>query len=270
MGTGVITNLLWSVIVNRISQCSYLFAVYLFLYAPILVLIAYSFNDSSYSLVWHEFTFKWYRSLLENTDLQIVALHSLLVGVLAATGATALGTLAAICLYRYKFFGKKILHALIFILVVSPDIVIGISLLILFSTLKITLGFWTLLLSHITFCIPFVTVTVYSRLTGEDKNIFEAAKDLGATETIILRRVLLPLLSPAILAGWLLSFTLSMDDVMISFFVSGPEFDILPLKIFSLVRVGVKPEVNALCSVMFGLTLAVVLLYQLTFWKKKR
>jgi len=254
---------------NRISQSAYLFAVYLFLYAPILVLIAYSFNDSSYSLVWHQFTFKWYRSLLENTDLQIVALHSLLVGVLAATGATILGTLTAICLYRYKFFGKKILHALIFILIVSPDIVIGISLLILFSTLKITLGFWTLLLSHMTFCIPFVAVTVYSRLAGEDKNIFEAAKDLGATETVILRRVLLPLLSPAILAGWLLSFTLSMDDVMISFFVTGPEFDILPLKIFSLVRVGVKPEVNALCSVMFGLTLAVVLLYQLTFWKKK-
>jgi len=256
--------------VKRISQYTYLFLVYLFLYAPIFVLIAYSFNDSSYSLVWHQFTFKWYQNLLDNTELQIVALHSLLVGVLAATGATFLGTLAAVCLYRYKFFGKKILHALIFILIVSPDIVIGISLLILFSTLEMTLGFLTLLLSHITFCIPFVAVTVYSRLSGQDKNIFEAAKDLGATEFEIVKSILLPLLSPAILAGWLLSFTLSMDDVMISFFVTGPEFDILPLKIFSLVRVGVKPEVNALCSVMFGLTLAVVLVYQLTFWKKKR
>lgn len=253
---------------NRISKFSYLLAIYLFLYTPILVLIAYSFNDSSFSLVWHGFTWRWYESLLQNTDLQIVAVHSLLVGFLAATGATSIGTLAAVSLYRYQFFGKKLIHALIFILIISPDIVTGISLLILFSTLKMSLGFWTLLLSHITFCIPFVTVTVYSRLTGQDKNLFEAAKDLGATEGIIFRRILIPLLWPAICAGWLLSFTLSLDDVIISFFVTGPEFDILPLKIFSMVRVGIKPEINALCSVMFGLTLAIVLIYQLTFGKK--
>ncbi len=254
---------------NRISKISYLFAIYLFLYAPILVLIIYSFNDSSYSLVWQGFTFRWYENLLQNRELQIVAVHSLMVGVLAATGATAIGTLAAVCLYRYKFFGKKLLHALIFILIISPDIVTGISLLILFSTLKVPLGFWTLLLSHITFSIPFVTVTVYSRLTGHDKNLFEAAKDLGATEGTIFRKILIPLLWPAIIAGWLLSFTLSMDDVIISFFVTGPEFDVLPLKIFSMVRVGIKPEINALCSVMFGLTLVVVLIYQLVTWKKQ-
>src|SRR6185437_5478793 len=149
----------------------------------------------------------------------------------------------------------KILHGLIFILIISPDIVTGISLLILFSALKMPLGFWSLLLSHITFCIPFVTVTVYSRLTEHDKNLVEAAKDLGATESIIFTRILVPLLWPAIISGWLLSFTLSMDDVIISFFVTGPEFDVLPLKIFSMVRVGVKPEVNALCSIMFAITL---------------
>ena len=253
---------------NHISRFSYLVAIYLFLYMPILVLIAYSFNDSSYSLIWQGFTFKWYQSLLDNVDLQIVALHSLLVGILAATGATCIGTLAAVSLYRYQFFGKKLIHGLIFILIVSPDIVTGISLLILFSTLKISLGFWTLLLSHITFCIPFVTVTVYSRLMGHDKNLFEAAKDLGATEGIIFRRILIPLLSPAIIAGWLLSFTLSMDDVIISFFVTGPEFDILPLKIFSMVRVGIKPEINALCSIIFGLTLVIIFIYQLVTWKK--
>ncbi len=253
---------------NRISKIAYLLAVYLFLYTPILVLIIYSFNDSAFSLRWQGFTIRWYQSLIENTDLQIVALHSLVVGFLAATGATTIGTLAAVSLYRYQFFGKKLIHGLIFILIISPDIVTGISLLILFSTLKISLGFWTLLLSHITFCIPFVTVTVYSRLTGQDKNLFEAAKDLGATEGTIFRRILIPLLWPAICAGWLLSFTLSMDDVIISFFVTGPEFDILPLKIFSMVRVGIKPEINALCSVMFGLTLVIVLIYQLTLGKK--
>lgn len=255
---------------NRISKLSYLLAIYLFLYTPIFVLIAYSFNDSSFSLVWQGFTWRWYESLLQNTDLQVVALHSILVGFLAATGATIIGTLAAVNLYRYQFFGKKLIHGLIFILIISPDIVTGISLLILFSTLKMSLGFWTLLLSHITFCIPFVTVTVYSRLTGQDKNLFEAAKDLGATEGTIFRRILIPLLWPAICAGWLLSFTLSLDDVIISFFVTGPEFDILPLKIFSMVRVGIKPEINALCSVMFGLTLAIVLIYQLTIGKKYR
>jgi len=255
---------------NRLSKMAYLLAIYLFLYTPILVLITYSFNASSFSLVWQGFTLRWYESLIQNTDLQIVALHSLLVAFLAATGATGIGTLAAVSLYRYQFFGKKLIHGLIFILMISPDIVTGISLLILFSTLKMSLGFWTLLLSHITFCIPFVTVTVYSRLTGQDKNLFEAAKDLGATEGIIFRRVLVPLLWPAICAGWLLSFTLSMDDVIISFFVTGPEFDILPLKIFSMVRVGIKPEINALCSVMFGLTLFIILIYQLITGKKQR
>lgn len=251
-----------------LSRLAYLLAIYLFLYLPIVVLITYSFNDSSHSLLWQGWTLRWYHSLFDNTDLQIVAIHSLMIGILAATTATFLGILAAFSLYRYHFFGKKLLHTLIFILIISPDIVTGISLLILFSAVKMPLGFWTLLLSHITFCIPFVTMTVYARLMGQDKNLIEAAKDLGATEGVIFRRILIPLLWPAIIAGWLLSFTLSLDDVMISFFVTGPEFDILPLKIFSMVRAGVKPEVNALCSVMFGITLVIVLAYQCTLWKR--
>jgi len=255
---------------NQIGKLIYLIVIYLFLYAPILVLIVYSFNNSSYSLLWKGFTFQWYENLLKNTDLQIVALHSLVVGIFSATGATMIGTIAAVSLYRYRFFGKKLLHGLIFVLIVSPDIVTGISLLILFSAVKIPLGFWTLLLSHITFCIPFVTITVYSRLVGHDRNLFEAAKDLGATDGIIFSRILVPLLWPAIVAGWLLSFTLSMDDVMISFFVTGPEFDVLPLKIFSMVRAGVKPEVNALCSVMFVITLTMVIIYQFLVWKKQK
>jgi spermidine/putrescine transport system permease protein len=254
---------------NRISKIVYLTAIYLFFYFPIAVLIVYSFNSSSYSLIWHGFTLSWYQQLFADTDLQVVALHSLVIGVLAATCATVLGTLTAVSLYRYVFRGKQLLHALIFILIVSPDIVMGISLLILFSTLKATLGFWTLLLSHITFCMPFVAVTVYSRIIGLDKNIFEAAKDLGATDFTVFKKVIIPLLWPAILVGWLLSFTLSLDDVIVSFFVTGPEFNILPLQIYSMVRLGVKPEVNALCSVLFGLTLLIVLLSQLAMRKKK-
>lgn len=253
---------------NRITSFAYLAAVYLFFYFPIAVLIVYSFNDASYSLLWHGFTLDWYKELFADTDLQSVAWHSLSIGVLAATFATILGTLAAVSLYRYRFSGKQLLHALLFIMIVSPDIVMAISLLILFSTLKTALGFWTLLLSHITFCMPFVAVTVYSRITGLDKNIFEAAKDLGASDFTTLTRIIVPLLWPAIFAGWLLSFTLSLDDVIISFFVTGPDFDILPLKIFSMVKLGVKPELNALCSVMFGFTLLIVLMSQMVLKKK--
>jgi spermidine/putrescine transport system permease protein len=254
---------------NYIKRIAYAFAIYLFLYTPIFVLIVYSFNNSSYSFLWQGFTFKWYQNLLHNTELQVVALHSIIIAVLTATIATIIGTIAAVNLYRYKFFGKKLIHSLIFILILSPDIVTGISLLVLFSTLKITLGFWTLLLSHITFSIPFVTVTVFSRLIGQDKHLLEAAKDLGANDSIIFRRILVPLLWPSILAGWLISFTLSLDDVIISFFVTGPEFDVLPLKIFSMTRVGVKPEINALCSVLFGLTLGLVCLYQFVLRNKQ-
>lgn len=254
---------------NRISKMAYLAAIYLFFYFPIAVLIVYSFNDTTYSLLWHGFSWEWYQQLITDTDLQTVAIHSLIVGVLAATIATFLGTIAAVSLYRYKFYGKKILHSLIFILIVSPDIVMGISLLILFSTMKVSLGFWTLLLSHITFCLPFVSVTVYSRITGLDKNIFEAARDLGAVESTIFRRVIVPLLWPAIVAGWLLSFTLSLDDVIISYFVTGPSFNILPLQIFSMVRLGVNPEINALCAVLFGLTLIIVLITQMVLKKNQ-
>lgn len=253
---------------NRFAKSSYLLLIYLLFYLPIAILIAYSFNDSQYSLVWKSFTLDWYRQLLSDTDLQTVTLHSLIVGVTAATAAAILGTLAAISLYRYRFHGKNLLYGLIFILILSPDIVMGISLLILFSTLKISLGFTSLLLAHITFCLPFVAVTVYSRIVTLDKNIFEAARDLGATEFTIVKKIIVPLLWPAIIVGWLLSFTLSLDDVVISFFVTGPTFNILPLQIFSMLRLGINPEINALCTVLFILTLIIVLTTQLLMRKK--
>jgi spermidine/putrescine transport system permease protein len=253
---------------KNLPVTSYITAVYLFFYIPILILIAYSFNDAQYSLLWHGFSFRWYHELFADADLWIAVFHSLILGIAAATIATAIGSLTAISLYRYEFFGRKLLYGLIFILILSPDIVMGISLLILFSLIKVTLGFWSLLLAHITFCIPFVVVTVYSRIVSFDQYIFEAAKDLGAKDSVILTRIILPLLWPALLAGWLLSFTLSIDDVIISYFVAGPDFEILPLKIYSMVRLGVKPEINALCSITFILTLLLVILSQLSLRKK--
>jgi spermidine/putrescine transport system permease protein len=253
---------------KKLPVASYLTAIYLFFYIPIIILIVYSFNSAQYSLLWHGFSMRWYQELFSDSDLWISVMHSLLLGVSAATVAMCVGGLTAITLYRYDFFGRRLLYGLIFILILSPDIVMGISLLILFSLLKITLGFWSLLLAHITFCIPFVVVTVYSRIVSFDEYIFEAAKDLGAKDSVILRRIILPLLWPALAAGWLLSFTLSIDDVIISYFVAGPDFEILPLKIYSMVRLGVKPEINALCTVTFGLTLILIVISQLALRRK--
>lgn len=253
---------------KNIRAGSYLTAIYLFFYIPIIVLIIYSFNNAEFSLLWHGFSIRWYQELFSDTDLWIAVLHSLLLGVAAASIAMCIGGLAAVSLYRYQFMGRKALYGLIFILILSPDIVMGISLLILFSLIKVPLGFFSLLLAHVTFCIPFVVVTVYSRIVSFDHSIFEAAKDLGATDTVIFSRILLPLLWPALLAGWLLSFTLSLDDVIISYFVAGPDFEILPLKIYSMVRIGVKPEINALCSITFLLTLLLILLSHILLRKK--
>lgn len=247
---------------------SYLTAIYLFFYIPIIVLITYSFNNAQYSLLWHGFSLHWYKELFSDASLWIAALHTLVLGISAATTAMGIGGLIAISLYRYEFLGRQFLFLLIFILILSPDIVMGISLLILFSFVKIQMGFWTLLLAHVTFCIPFVSVTVYARLVSLDEYIFEAAKDLGAKDYIILTRVFLPLLWPALLAGWLLSFTLSIDDVLISYFVAGPDFEILPLKIYSMVRLGIKPEINALCTVTLAITLVLIIASQLVLRKK--
>jgi spermidine/putrescine transport system permease protein len=150
-----------------------------------------------------------------------------------------------------------------------PEIVMGISLLLLYSLLQIPLGFWSLLLAHTALCMPFVAVTVYSRITTLDRTIFEAAKDLGATDITIFSKIVIPLLLPGIIAGWLLSFTLSMDDVITSYFVSGPNYEILPLRIYSMVKLGVKPEINALCTILFLLTLLLVIASQIALRKKR-
>ncbi len=253
---------------KRLAEWMYLLLIYGFLYLPILVLIVYSFNDSKYSLEWRGLTWQWYQNLFDDPDLLQTALNSALIATLSATAATAIGAMAAVAIHRYAFFGKPLLNALLFVLMMTPDIVMGIALLILFASLSLPLGFWTLLLAHITFNIPFVVVTVLSRISGFDPHLIEAARDLGATEFQTFRRVILPLLAPAVVAGWLLSFTLSMDDVMVSFFVTGPSFEILPLKIYSMVRLGVTPEINALCTIMLGVTLSMILIAQLLLRKK--
>jgi spermidine/putrescine transport system permease protein len=241
----------------------FLTLVYGFLYLPILILVVYSFNETKYVSQWGEFSFVWYTQLFNNTLLLQATFNSLLLATLSATGATLIGTLAAVGLFRYHFRNKPLIYGLLYSVVVSPDIVTAISLLILFIILQIKLGLWSLLLAHITLCLPFVVMTILSRLNGFDKNIIEAAQDLGADEFHIFLKIVLPLLIPVMIAVWLLSFTLSLDDVIISFFVTGPDFEILPLKIYSMVRLGVKPEVNALCTLILGLSLIFVFIAQL-------
>lgn len=246
----------------RSVRALYAFMIYTLLYLPIAVLILYSFNNSKYATGWKGVSLKWYDKLMSNDTLIEAAVHSFNVAVFSSFFATFIGTLGALALFRYRFFGKTFLRSMIYILIVSPEIVMGISLLMLFSAFSLTQGFATLLMAHTTLSLPFVIVTVLSRLSYFDASIIEAAKDLGADEFTTFYRIIFPNILPAVIAGFLLSFTLSLDDVIISFFVTGPGYEILPLKIYSMVRLGVKPEINALCTLMFLVTLFIVLLSQ--------
>ena len=243
---------------RRTARIMYMALIYGFLYLPIAVLVIYSFNNTRYSSNWQGFTFKWYAELIRDRMLLESLGNSLLVALLSSLVATAIGTVAAVAFHRYRFPGRKLLYSLLYVVMMSPDIVMGISLLMGFILLGVQTGCITLVLSHITFCLPFVVVTIYARIADFDPNIIEAAKDLGAGEYQAFRHVILPLLLPAVVSGWLLSFTLSLDDVIVSFFVTGPTFEILPLKIYSMVRLGVKPEVNALSTVLLSVTLVSV------------
>lgn len=248
---------------GRTIRFSFMAVVYAFLYLPIIVLIGNSFNANKFGMKWGGFTTQWYETLAYNDSLIQAAWHSLSIAVFSATAATVIGSLTAVALFRYRFKGKAAVSGMLFVVMMSPDIVMAISLLALFLVLGVQLGFLTLLVAHITFCLPFVVVTVYSRLNGFDVKMLEAAKDLGASEWTILKAIILPLAKPAVAAGWLLSFTLSLDDVIISSFVTGPTYEILPLKIYSMVKVGVSPEVNALATIMLVVSLLLVVLSQL-------
>lgn len=246
----------------KLLRNSFMTVIYAYLYIPLLILIVNSFNASRFGITWNGFTTKWYSLLFNNDSLIQAAGHSVTIAAFSASFATAIGFLTAVALFRYQFRAKKFVGGMLFVVMMSPDIVMAISLLALFITVGLSLGFWSLLFSHITFCLPFVVITVYSRLKGFDVKMLEAARDLGASESVILGKIILPIAMPAVVAGWLLSFALSMDDVVVSSFVTGPTYEILPLKIYSMVRVGISPEVNALATIMLLLTLVLVLASQ--------
>ncbi len=225
-----------------------------FLYLPIVLLIIYSFNESRLVTVWGGFSTKWYVSLMHNEALLDAAWVTLRVGLLSATIATVLGTMAAVALVRRsRFLGRTLFTGMVMAPLVMPDVITGLSLLLLFVAIGFDRGFWTVTLAHISFSMCFVAVVVQSRLVTFDMSLEEAALDLGAPPMKAFFLVTLPVILPAVAAGWMLAFTLSLDDLVIASFTTGPGATTLPMKIYSQVRLGVTPEINAVCTILIGL-----------------
>ncbi len=252
--------------------------VFLFLYVPIILLIVYSFNASELSFIWGGFSFEWYGKLWENTTLIDAMKNSLIIAVATTIISVILGTIGAWLLYRYKYPGLRALSTLIFIPMVIPEVIMGVSLLIFFSVVagplndwlatfsenEFGLGYLTIIIAHTTFCFPFVLVAVQARLSGLDPNLEEAAMDLGAPPLKAFWLVMVPYLLPAIVSGALMSFTLSMDEVIVTFFVTGPESQTLPIKVFGMAKKGLDPSLNAISAVFVLATALFVVLGETT------
>jgi putrescine transport system permease protein len=230
-----------------------------FLYVPIVVLIGYSFNASRLVTVWGGWSTRWYAALLDDGALWEAAWVSLRVALSSASAATVLGTLAALALVRFgRFRGRLTLSALIYAPIVMPEVITGLSLLLLFVAVNAERGFWTVTIAHTTLTLCFVTVVVQSRLGKLDRSLEEAAMDLGCDPLRAFVSVTLPLILPSIVAGWMLAFTLSLDDVVIASFTTGPGSATLPIRIYSEVRLGVKPQINAICTLVLALITIVI------------
>lgn len=228
---------------------------YAFLYVPLLIVVAYSFNDSRLNAEWVGFTWHWYEVLFQDEQMLAAARNSLLIGLVSSAVATVLGTMAGYAMYRYRL---RLLPLLVVTPIAIPEILMGVSLLIFFVMLDLTLGMVSIVLSHIAFCIGFVAIVVRSRLSGMDESLTEAARDLGATPLQAFRLVTLPLIMPGIVAGALMAFTLSIDDFVITFFTAGVDATTLPLQIYSMIKIAVTPEVNAVSSLLMLITLALI------------
>jgi putrescine transport system permease protein len=224
-----------------------------FLYLPIAILVAYSFNASRLVAVWGGWSTRWYGELFDDTPLLDAAFVSLRIAVTAASAATVLGTLAALALVRFgRFRGRLPFAAMIYAPLVMPEVITGLSMLLLFVAIAIDRGFWTVAVAHTTMAMCFVTVIMQSRLADFDVSLEEAAMDLGASPLRTFFAVTLPLILPAVAASWMLAFALSLDDLVIASFTTGPGATTLPIRIYSAVKLGVKPEMNAVCSLMVG------------------
>ena len=222
-----------------------------FLYLPIAILVVYSFNASRLVTIWGGWSLVWYRELLHDEAVLQAAWVSLRVAALSASAATVLGTLAAVALTRLgRFRGRLLFSGMVYAPLVMPEVITGLSLLLLFVAFDVDRGFWTIAIAHTTLTMCFVTVIVQSRLVTFDRSLEEAAMDLGCSPAKTFVTITLPLIAPAIAAGWMLAFSLSLDDLVIASFTTGPGATTLPIRIYSEVRLGVKPEINAVCTIM--------------------
>lgn len=235
---------------NKILDNIIIGIVLVFLFLPIFVLILFSFNTSQLNITFEGFTLKWYGELFKNTTLLLALKNTLIVAIVSTVVSTVIGTISAYGLYKYDFPLKKIVNRLLYIPVVIPEIVLGISLLAIYTVFKLELGMTTLILAHISFSIPFVIINVRNILEQMDGNLILAANDLGASKLKTFLYVTIPSLMPGILSGAELAFTLSLDDVVISYFTAGPGSNTLPLQIYSIIKTGVTPDVNALITLM--------------------
>jgi spermidine/putrescine transport system permease protein len=230
---------------------------YAFLYVPLAIVVVYSFNDSRLNAEWVGFTLDWYRKLFTHEEMLTAAGNSLLIGLTASLVSTVLGTMAGFAMYRYKL---RLLPVLVLTPIAIPEILMGVSLLIFFVLLNFTLGLVSVTLAHIAFCIGFVAIVVRARLAGMDESLTEAARDCGATPWEAFRYVTLPLIMPGVIAGALMAFTLSIDDFVITFFTAGAGTTTLPLVIYSMIKIAVTPEVNAVSTLLMLLTLVLIVI----------
>ena len=242
------------------DRALFLFAglIYAFLYAPILVLMFFSFNSSRSTQVWTGFSTQWYGELLRDDSVLAAFKNSMIVGVSATAIATVIGTFTALALSRHRFRGKTFADTAVYAATVMPEIVVGVSLLVFFVAIQFPLGITTIVIAHVAFTISFVTIVVRARLSGMDGSMEEAAQDLGASPVQTFLRVTLPLILPGVMAGALLAFTLSFDDFVITFFISGVGSSTLPLKIYSMIKFGVSPVINALSTVVLVATMVLI------------
>src|SRR4030043_1190590 len=232
--------------------------VYGFIYAPILILVIFSFNTQKLNIRWEGFTLDWYKVLFNDAQIFLATRNTLLIALISTVVATIIGTMAALAMHRYRFPFYNVSETVMYIPIVSPEVIMGISMLVLFVMLNFQLGLTTITLSHIAFNIPFVALVVRARLHGYDNAIDEAAMDLGANEITTFRRVTLPTILPGVLSGAMLALTLSLDDYVITYFTAGPGSTTLPLRVFSMVKTAVTPEINAL-STIWVLTVFIIL-----------
>jgi spermidine/putrescine transport system permease protein len=253
----------------KILAGAYTVLVYAFLYAPIAIIILFSFNTSKRNIIFEGFTTQWYGVMFHNTALLESFGNTLIVAAFSTIIAIAIGTLTAVGMYRYKFRGRGIIDALLYIPVVIPEIVLGISLLSIFSMSQIPLGLVSLIIAHATFSIPYVVFTVRARLSGFDSSIEEAAMDLGANRLKVFFNITVPVIAPGIISGGLLAFTLSVDDIIISFFTTGPSGTTFPLKAIELVRSGISPDVYALSTLVILCTFTLITVSQAIAYRRR-